>query len=157
MVESRLSEISLEALLERYQQADAPAITELIQRLSPDLLRFFSLRRLPERKQKTCFKTPGCVFTRRGIPTAPARPCCLGCLPLPGTPGWTITASGGGSGSMRARRTVCRSWHLTRMRAGRNTDIRIADRRIAGKPAGSVNDAKSERAESGGSSLSDIL
>ena len=41
MVESRLSEISLEALLERYQQADAPATTELIQRLSPDLLRFF--------------------------------------------------------------------------------------------------------------------
>lgn len=41
IVESPLSEISLEALLERYQHADAPAITELIQRLSPDLLRFF--------------------------------------------------------------------------------------------------------------------
>jgi RNA polymerase sigma-70 factor, ECF subfamily len=40
-VESPLREISLEALLERYQQADAQATTELIQRLSPDLLRFF--------------------------------------------------------------------------------------------------------------------
>ena len=36
-----LKEASLEALLERYQQADAPATTELIRRLSPDLLRFF--------------------------------------------------------------------------------------------------------------------
>jgi RNA polymerase sigma-70 factor (ECF subfamily) len=36
-----LSEISPETLLERYQQADEPATTELVQRLSPDLLRFF--------------------------------------------------------------------------------------------------------------------
>jgi RNA polymerase sigma-70 factor, ECF subfamily len=41
MVEPLLKEASLEALLERYQQADAPATTELIRRLSPDLLRFF--------------------------------------------------------------------------------------------------------------------
>jgi RNA polymerase sigma-70 factor (ECF subfamily) len=41
IVESLLSEISLETLLERYQQADEPATTELVQRLSPDLLRFF--------------------------------------------------------------------------------------------------------------------
>ena len=41
IVEPLLKEASLEALLERYQQADAPAITELIRRLSPDLLRFF--------------------------------------------------------------------------------------------------------------------
>lgn len=40
-MESLLSEISLEALLDRYQQADELATTELIQRLSPDLLRFF--------------------------------------------------------------------------------------------------------------------
>jgi RNA polymerase sigma-70 factor (ECF subfamily) len=41
IVESSLGEVSLEALLERYQQADALATTELIQRLSPGLLRFF--------------------------------------------------------------------------------------------------------------------
>ncbi|HSU31064.1 MAG TPA: RNA polymerase sigma factor [Bryobacteraceae bacterium] len=41
IVESPLREASLEALFERYQKADAPAATELIQRLSPDLLRFF--------------------------------------------------------------------------------------------------------------------
>lgn len=41
MVETSLKEESLEALLERYQQADAAATTELIQRLSPGLLRFF--------------------------------------------------------------------------------------------------------------------
>ena len=34
-------EVSLETLLEGYQQADAQATTELIGRLSPDLLRFF--------------------------------------------------------------------------------------------------------------------
>ncbi len=39
--ESPLKEVSLEALLGRYQQADALATTELIHRLSPDLLRFF--------------------------------------------------------------------------------------------------------------------
>jgi RNA polymerase sigma-70 factor (ECF subfamily) len=41
MVESPFSEVSLEALFERYQQADAHATSELIRRLSPDLLRFF--------------------------------------------------------------------------------------------------------------------
>ena len=40
-VELRLAELSLEALLERYQQADTVATAELIQRLSPELLRFF--------------------------------------------------------------------------------------------------------------------
>jgi len=39
-VESPL-QVSLEALLERYQNADVPATTELIERLSPELLRFF--------------------------------------------------------------------------------------------------------------------
>ena len=38
---SPLVEVSLETLLERYQQADACATAELICRLSPDLLRFF--------------------------------------------------------------------------------------------------------------------
>jgi RNA polymerase sigma-70 factor, ECF subfamily len=38
---SLLKEVSLETLLEGYQQADAQATTELICRLSPDLLRFF--------------------------------------------------------------------------------------------------------------------
>ena len=41
IVESRLRQVSLEILLEGYQQADAEATTELICRLSPDLLRFF--------------------------------------------------------------------------------------------------------------------
>jgi RNA polymerase sigma-70 factor (ECF subfamily) len=41
IVESSLKEVSLETLLEGYQQADARATTELICRLSPDLLRFF--------------------------------------------------------------------------------------------------------------------
>jgi RNA polymerase sigma-70 factor, ECF subfamily len=41
IVESRLKEVSLETLLEGYQQADAHATTELIRRLSPELLRFF--------------------------------------------------------------------------------------------------------------------
>src|ERR1700747_246716 len=41
IVESSLKEVSLEKLLEGYQQADAQATTELICRLSPDLLRFF--------------------------------------------------------------------------------------------------------------------
>ncbi len=41
MVESPLTEVSLETLLEGYQQADTQATTELIRRLSPDLLRFF--------------------------------------------------------------------------------------------------------------------
>jgi RNA polymerase sigma-70 factor (ECF subfamily) len=40
-VELRLGELSLEALLDRYQQGDTAATTELIQRLSPELLRFF--------------------------------------------------------------------------------------------------------------------
>jgi RNA polymerase sigma-70 factor (ECF subfamily) len=40
-VESPLKEVGLETLLEGYQQADAQATTELIRRLSPDLLRFF--------------------------------------------------------------------------------------------------------------------
>jgi RNA polymerase sigma-70 factor (ECF subfamily) len=40
-VESPSKEVSLETLLEGYQQADAQATTELIRRLSPDLLRFF--------------------------------------------------------------------------------------------------------------------
>lgn len=41
MVGLPLKEVSLEKLLERYQQADAQATAELICRLSPDLLRFF--------------------------------------------------------------------------------------------------------------------
>lgn len=41
IVESRVEEISLETLLDGYQQADAEATKELICRLSPDLLRFF--------------------------------------------------------------------------------------------------------------------
>jgi RNA polymerase sigma-70 factor (ECF subfamily) len=41
IVESPAKEVSLETLLEGYQQADAQATTELIRRLSPDLLRFF--------------------------------------------------------------------------------------------------------------------
>jgi RNA polymerase sigma-70 factor, ECF subfamily len=41
LVESPLKEASLETLLEGYQNADAQATTELICRLSPDLLRFF--------------------------------------------------------------------------------------------------------------------
>ena len=41
MMEPPLPEVSLEALLAGYQQADAQATTELIARLSPDLLRFF--------------------------------------------------------------------------------------------------------------------
>jgi RNA polymerase sigma-70 factor, ECF subfamily len=41
ILESPLKEVSLETLLEGYQQADAQATTELICRLSPDLLRFF--------------------------------------------------------------------------------------------------------------------
>jgi RNA polymerase sigma-70 factor (ECF subfamily) len=41
MVESPFSEISLEVLFESYQKADAHATTELIQRLSSDLLRYF--------------------------------------------------------------------------------------------------------------------
>ena len=41
ILESPLKEVSLETLLEGYQQADARATTELICRLSPDLLRFF--------------------------------------------------------------------------------------------------------------------
>jgi RNA polymerase sigma-70 factor, ECF subfamily len=41
IVESPLNEASLETLLQGYQQADARATTELICRLSPDLLRFF--------------------------------------------------------------------------------------------------------------------
>ena len=44
MAEPLLKEASLEALLERYQQADAAATTELIRRLSPELLRFFLAR-----------------------------------------------------------------------------------------------------------------
>jgi RNA polymerase sigma-70 factor (ECF subfamily) len=40
-VESLLKEVSLETLLQGYQQADAHATAELICRLSPDLLRFF--------------------------------------------------------------------------------------------------------------------
>ena len=40
-MESPLQEVSLEALLEGYQRADAQATTELIGRLSPHLLRFF--------------------------------------------------------------------------------------------------------------------
>ena len=40
-MESPSKEVSLETLLEGYQQADAQATTELIRRLSPDLLRFF--------------------------------------------------------------------------------------------------------------------
>jgi len=40
-VESPLHEVSLEILLEGHQRADAQATTELIRRLSPDLLRFF--------------------------------------------------------------------------------------------------------------------
>lgn len=40
-MDAALKEDSLEALLEGYQQADALAATELIRRLSPDLLRFF--------------------------------------------------------------------------------------------------------------------
>ena len=39
--ELTLNEVSLEILLAGYQQADVQATTELIQRLSPDLLRFF--------------------------------------------------------------------------------------------------------------------
>jgi RNA polymerase sigma-70 factor (ECF subfamily) len=39
--ELTLNEVSLEILLVRYQQADVQATTALIQRLSPDLLRFF--------------------------------------------------------------------------------------------------------------------
>ena len=39
-----LSEVTLEILLVRYQRADVQATTELIQRLSPDLLRFFLAR-----------------------------------------------------------------------------------------------------------------
>lgn len=41
MMEMPSEEVSLEILLERYQQGDAQATTELIGRLSPDLLRFF--------------------------------------------------------------------------------------------------------------------
>jgi RNA polymerase sigma-70 factor (ECF subfamily) len=41
IVESPLQKAGLETLLEGYQQADAEATTELIRRLSPDLLRFF--------------------------------------------------------------------------------------------------------------------
>jgi RNA polymerase sigma-70 factor (ECF subfamily) len=41
IVESPLKEISLETLLKGYQLGDAKATTELIRRLSPDLLRFF--------------------------------------------------------------------------------------------------------------------
>lgn len=41
LVGSPLTELSFETLFERYQSADASATTELIQRLSPDLLRFF--------------------------------------------------------------------------------------------------------------------
>jgi RNA polymerase sigma-70 factor (ECF subfamily) len=41
IVESPAKEVSLETLLEGYQQADARATTELVRRLSPDLLRFF--------------------------------------------------------------------------------------------------------------------
>jgi RNA polymerase sigma-70 factor, ECF subfamily len=41
LVESPLKEASLETLLQGYQQGDAQATTELICRLSPDLLRFF--------------------------------------------------------------------------------------------------------------------
>lgn len=40
-MESSPNETSLETLLEGYQQADAHATTQLIQRLSPDLMRFF--------------------------------------------------------------------------------------------------------------------
>src|SRR6478735_8789356 len=40
-LESSSRKPDLETLLERYQQADAQATTELIRRLSPDLLRFF--------------------------------------------------------------------------------------------------------------------
>ena len=40
-MEAPLKQVSLEKLLEGYQQADAQATTEFICRLSPDLLRFF--------------------------------------------------------------------------------------------------------------------
>jgi RNA polymerase sigma-70 factor (ECF subfamily) len=40
-VESPLGELGLETLLDCYQRADTQATTELIRRLSPDLLRFF--------------------------------------------------------------------------------------------------------------------
>lgn len=43
-IDVALSEVSLEMLLVRYQQADVQATTALIQRLSPDLLRFFLAR-----------------------------------------------------------------------------------------------------------------
>lgn len=41
IVESQLKQVSLEILLEGYQQADAETTAELICRLSPDLLRYF--------------------------------------------------------------------------------------------------------------------
>ena len=41
MDERLLKDVSLESLFERYQEADGQATTELIRRLSPDLLRFF--------------------------------------------------------------------------------------------------------------------
>jgi RNA polymerase sigma-70 factor (ECF subfamily) len=41
ILESPLKEVSVETLLEGYQQADARATTELVRRLSPDLLRYF--------------------------------------------------------------------------------------------------------------------
>ena len=41
LVKSPSTNVSLETLLERYQQADPVSTAELSQRLSPDLLRFF--------------------------------------------------------------------------------------------------------------------
>jgi len=65
---------NLDTLMARYQAGDFPAATALIQRIGPQLHRFFWRNFPAVQMRMTCCRKPGCAYTGCGTPIARAKP-----------------------------------------------------------------------------------
>src|ERR1019366_310142 len=69
----------------------------------------------------TCYRKPGCAFTRCGTPTAPANRCWRGSTQLPGAFAWTTTVRRVARRGAKSRLRECLSRRQHRPQ-GRNKD-----------------------------------
>src|SRR5262249_40666244 len=83
----------LESLMVGYQNGDLASATALIQRLSPQLHRFFMTQSVSRKQPMTCCKIPGYESTSLDILTAPANVCFHAYMRSPATCVWTTTAA----------------------------------------------------------------
>ena len=86
------SDTELQSLMARYQQGDCDAAAALVNRLSPQLHRFFLIQFVSRRHADDLLQETWLRIHEVRHTYLPAVHCCHGCTRLPGIFAWTTTA-----------------------------------------------------------------